>query len=97
MYAMSVCKVSDIVTGEWIEPWPTLTMYIGDPQSVAAIMLFCRCLAKPKSASEKKIKGIKRMASRGRIAHRLSGLAKVGQLVEPQWDQSMIYVGLMEK
>lgn len=40
--------------GEWAETQPVLTMYMGDPQSVAAIMLFCRCRAKPKSAGEKK-------------------------------------------
>lgn len=33
------------------------TMYIGDPQSVAAIMLFWRYLAKPKSAVEKESEG----------------------------------------
>jgi len=31
-------------------------MYIGDPQSVAAIMLFWRYRAKPKSAKETKIR-----------------------------------------
>lgn len=52
--------------GEWAETQPVLTMYMGDPQSVAAIMLFCRCRAKPKSAAEKKRTTIKRTASRGR-------------------------------
>lgn len=39
---------------------PMLTMYMGDPQSVAAIILFCRCRAKPKSAGERRIKPIKK-------------------------------------
>lgn len=33
--------------------WRTLAIYMGEPQRVAAIMLFWRCRAKPKSAVER--------------------------------------------